>query len=545
MNRIDHNFIALGLALIVARPVAAIQILDIPGEEVSTSQATGTAPDKTKPVVVPVHANNWLAPKIEEQLSRDRTLIPMGKGAVFIPSYTEPRREPEVLLLDAVGKQVATGQTGERILLDSGDYTVRFGSGTTGQQITVPLRIQEGHTFVPDPQWAGMLVETLTPDGANIDGQYEVIRIEKWTNYGKGHGLKEERLQDTKTWLLPAGLYRISKPGEGFSSLRNYITVQLNPGELHKIEIIFDKIGGDFISGGTKTLTAKAKVDSNWTYGVRAGGNVNLTRETREGGIRKEAMQVSSDARLQVLYDNVRYLGTTEILLQDNFSKDKGQPFSVTSDIAHARTNWVRRLNSWMGPYVRGSVESHLFPRSAERDTIYIIRPHTAPTNPDSIFYDTTLTPGSKDLDVSPILDPMNFQEGLGVNIEFVSRYYLEANTQIGLAGRQNISFDSYVAKNDSLFIRGKSTYEIGVENTFNATMRLGAQATMDLRMVMFAPNANVTNIRLDDLTLDVRTFLSRNLEIGYIYQVKEILEKVKNRYPSSHNLSLRLSFNF
>ena len=51
--------------------------------------------------------------------------------------------------------------------------------------------------------------------------------------------------------------------------------------------------------------------------------------------------------------------------------------------------------------------------------------------------------------------------------------------------------------------------------------------------------------MRLQDLTADFRFFLSRNIEIGYLYQVKESVEQTKNRFPSSHNLSLRLSFNY
>jgi hypothetical protein len=532
--------------MMASLPVKAAQIGDLPGEEVSGTpeiNLSSSQPLKTK--TPSIRPNTWLAPAVEEQLSRDRILIPMGKGAVFIPSFTEPRREPEVTLFNARGRQVQNGQTGERIVLDSGTYTLRFGSGTSGQQFSSTVDISEGHTIIKDPDWSGLIVETLLPNGIFIEGQYEVIRMSNWVNFGKGRGLKEERLQDLKTWIVPAGIYRISKPGEGFNSLRNYITVQLNPGELHKLELIFDKDGGDIISGGTKTLTPRAKIGSNWTYGVRAGGNVNLSRLNEESGSRKEATQVTSDIRLQLLFDNVRYLGSSELLLQDNFNKMKGQPFSAPSDIANFRTNWVRRMNSWLGAYVRGSIESHVFPRSAGHDTVYIIQSHTAPGNPDSTYLDTTLTPGSIDLDVNPFLDPMNFGEGFGLNIEFLSRYYLEASTQIGLAGRQYLAFDSYVANNDSSYTRARSKYEIGIENTLNATLRLGSQATLDFRTIIFAPNANLNNLRLDDLSADFRFFVSRNIEVGYIFLIKASQAKAKNHYPSTHNLSLRLSFNF
>jgi hypothetical protein len=151
------------------------------------------------------------------------------------------------------------------------------------------------------------------------------------------------------------------------------------------------------------------------------------------------------------------------------------------------------------------------------------------------------------DFVAEPALDPVNFREGVGVNVELASKYWLEANTQIGLAARQTLVDYSYLANSKGEFERAKSTYEIGAEGTLNGTLRLGSDMTLDLRLELFAPNANISlsRLRLDDLTADFRFFLTRNLEIGYLYQVKESAEKTRNRFPSSHNISLRLSFNY
>jgi hypothetical protein len=523
-------------------PVRAVQIGGLPGEDISAVELEKSESNATIEVKPQMAATNWLAPQVEEQLSRDRTLIPLGKGAVFVPTYTEPRREPEVSVLNARGHLVKTGQTGERILLDSGTYSLRFGSGTSIQQISVRAGVQENHTTAIPPAWGGMLIETLNADGGYIDGQYEVVRMEKWINFGKGHGLKQERLQDIKTWILPPGLYRISKPGEGFNSLRNYITVQINPGELSQIELVYDKdVGGDIISGGSKSLDTRVKVGSYWTYGLRAGGNLNLSRVTSDADVRTEATQVSSDLRVRALFDNVRYLGTTELLLQDNFSKENGRPFSVTSDIAEFRTTWIRRLNPWLGPYIRGTADTHFFNRSAATDTIFIA--HTVDSLGTPVTRLTRDT--NRDFLIAPAFDPLNFKEGVGVNVELLSKYYLEATTQVGIAAHQTLVEASYTNTADSTYSRNVSIYEIGAEGTLNTTLRLGSQVTLDLRLEMFAPNGQPSRLRLDDLTADFRFFLSRNLEVGYLYQVKEALTAAKNRFPSSHNLSLRLSFNY
>jgi hypothetical protein len=527
--------------LLSALPVSAVQLGDLPGEDV-TSGEVRKAEERARAEAPARRNNNWLAVPVEEQLARERTLIPMGKGAIFVPSYTEPRREPEVTVYTLGGRLVKNGSTGQRILVDSGLYTVRLGSGTTAQQISADVRVEEGHTTVVPPEWSGLLAETLTPDGSYLESQYEVIRVDKGTNYGKGRGLPEERLQDIRAWLLPPGLYRISKPGEGFNSLRNYITVQLNPGELTQIELIFDKASGDLIAGGVKALNARVKVGSNWTLGIRAGGNVNLSRVTDETAARKEAALVSDDLRMRLQYDDALYLGTTELFLQDNFSKERHRRLSVTSDIAELRTTWIRRLLPWLGPYVRTILSTHLFDNKPTADSVQMVV-GSRDSSGVQVPVISKIEGGS--LVIQPSFDPLNLQEGAGVNTELVSKYYLEANSQLGIAAIQNLVDYSYVTNSSNQYLRTFSSYEIGVEGNLYGTLRLGSDMTLDLRLELFAPNSNLYRLRLQDLTADFRFFLSRNIEIGYLYQVKEVTVPSKERFPSSHNLSLRLSFNY
>jgi hypothetical protein len=268
---------------------------------------------------------------------------------------------------------------------------------------------------------------------------------------------------------------------------------------------------------------------------------VNLTRITDASDVRKEAALVSDDLRLRLQFDNVLYLGTTELFLQDNFTKERGRPLSVTSDIAELRTTWIRRLLPWLGPYVRTILETHLFETQAEQDSIFVAYyADSSGTRVRRLALDT-----SGDFVTQPALDPLNFREGAGVNVELASKYWIEANTQVGLAARQTLAEQSYLANADGEFERAETIYEIGAEGTLNGTLRLGSDMTLDLRLELFMPDANPRLIRLEDLTADFRFFLTRNLEIGYLYQVKENAERSKNRFPSSHNLSLRLSFNY
>ncbi len=527
------------LALVLcASFLPAAPLEELPGEEVSGSERhiERSRGRILQEPVVPLRGSNWLAPSIEEQLTRDPTLIPLGKGALFLPSYSEPRREPEARILTTSGREIESGQTGSRILIDSGTYVVRYGSGTAGQQLSFTVNVAEGRATVVPPTWGGLIVETLNKDGEYLDAQYEIIRLSTGESYGKGYGLKEERLQDIKSWILPPGFYRLGRVGDNLGSLLNYITVQVNPGELSLVELVYDTRGEEILSGGIKALQTRQRVGRNWTLGIRAGGIVNVFSNEDETGSRKQGLIIATDLRTRLRYDNSLYFGLNEIFLQSDFLKNRNAPLVVSSDNLQLRSTWVRRLNQFVGPYVRGQMDTHFFPVKSQEDTVFIVSPEgdTLETLPDGGF------------EFKPPFYPLRFTEGVGVNLELLTRNAVEFSTQLGVAARQQIFGDSYLAtENPEVFQQSGDLFEIGVENIVNARIRLGSMFTADLRSELFAPEGNPGDIQLVDFTADLRLLLTRNLEVGYLYRLRESSSQVGGTYRQDHNLSARLSFNY
>ena len=78
--------------------------------------------------------STWASPSIEIQLQMDDVIVPVGKGAVFVPSMTDPDNEPVCGVLSK-GRIVQDSKTGHRILLAPGTYTVVYGSGTKEQMM--------------------------------------------------------------------------------------------------------------------------------------------------------------------------------------------------------------------------------------------------------------------------------------------------------------------------------------------------------------------------------------------------------------------------
>ncbi|MCD6025296.1 MAG: ABC-type uncharacterized transport system, auxiliary component [Fibrobacteria bacterium] len=529
---------ALAGACLGARPAGAALLEGLPGREVvptvPSPAASGPAPAAPDTQV----GVNWLSPPLHLQLSRDPALITIGKGAVFLPTYSESRREPEIVVLNRAGSVVATGQTGTRVLLDSGTYEVRFGSGSTNRRLRATVRVNEGHTTIVPPTWGGLIVETLNESGGYIDGEYDLVSMDQWINYGRGQGYEEERLQDIEVWILPPGLYRISRVGEGYNSLRNYITVQVNPGELHSVEAIFND-AGNLIAGGVKTLNTRKRAGQYWTYGLRAGGNAALTHQVDDLDETDRSALFSTDMRLRARYDREDFFGITEVFMQNSFLKQDEEPLEVTQDNLQLRSTWVRRLNSWVGPYVRGQVSTHLFPLEIYEDTVYIDE-----------GADTTLLLTGGSLERQRSFYPLNFAEGAGVNVDWLSAYAIELSTQTGLAARQEISKGGYEVVDADylgtyLLESGRTSYQVGAEGILTTKLRLSSQFTLDLRAEAFAENFKILDARLENLEADFRFFLTRNIEIGYLFQMQENTTEAPNRFPRTHSLSLRLSFNY
>jgi hypothetical protein len=532
--------LGLGSAWVSGRPLD-----ELPGEEILLHEPVES---RTPPAPVFDSATTtWLAPGIDEQMSRDQTLLTVSKGAVFIPTYTESRREPEVGIYSPSGKLVSKGHTGSRILLDSGAYEVRVGSGSQRQQMRFDVHIAEGHTEWVRPTWGGLLVETLTSEGEYFEGQYELIRLDRDAWFGRGRGYDEERLQDIKTWLLPPGIYRLGKVGDPANALRSYITVVVKAGELQTVELIYSSrtLSGEIIAGGHKSLTTRTKVGRNWKYGLRAGGNLAFVRNVDASDTRKESGQFASDIRLRARFDHPIYFGISELALRDNFLKNRGEALSVVTDEVQARTTWVRRLNAWVGPYVRGQVSTHLFPHHAAADTVQVVAVREDTSQANGVLIDTLRTDVTGSFRYEPSFFPMRLSEGLGVNLDLVNGAFLELTTQVGLAAHQKFSRKEYVARTSTEYYRSKSEATIGLESLVNARLRLFNFMTLDGRVELFAPDAQLDELQLSELELDLRISLSRFVELGYLFQMNELTQAAANRYPRSHNLSLRFNLNY
>ncbi len=545
---------------------------DLPGEEVtetesslkkSESQVTELSAPK------PPKKNKWQAPSINEQLARDKTLIGMGYGALFVPTMSEPRLEPEVIVYKGDDK-LTPGQPGERILLEEGSYLIRIGSGTLDQKMKYLVSIKEGKTTIVKPEWSGLVVEVLDENGDYKSHEYDLFSMNNSEPLGKGYGLEEERIKDLRTWILKPGLYKITKVGESFGSVKNYITVQLNPGELTVVELVYSE-EGELIAGGVKDVRARRQAGVNWKYGARIGGNVSLNNKIINFEETSRTVSALLDFKFRAKYDNTKYFGINELRTKNIFQWEKNEDVSSVTDEIRIRSSWVRRLNKYVGPYLSAKVESHFFPQyqaiASENDTAFIkdedgeylhyitqsITDGAMPRQDFIVEGDTITSLRGKNLEefeITPSIFPLLLGAGGGANFELITNYNFEFSTQLGLGVRQTYTRDqlSRVSETRNIWAPLPSKFEVGLENTINSRLRLGSRLTVDLQTELFFENGNPYAYKVEEFLTDVRFNITRYLELSYLFEMNDKLSETGRssplRFEYENGILLRISIN-
>jgi len=525
---------------------------DLPGIEITDSEIvleqSKRLVQKNASESVDVYKNKgWVAPSLEEQLNQDETFIGMGQGAIFVPRFSESRLEPEftVIKTDSLSKEYADrewiGKPGIRLVVPFGDYKVFMGSGVRDKQFTYDVKVEEGKTTLISPDWGGLVINTINEDGEFISESYEIFDVQNGESYGKGFGLTQERINDLKMWILRPQVYRISRSGENASSILNYITVQVNPGELTNVEIVFDEVTGRLVAGGVQKIRINKSKNSNWTYGLRIGGSMSYTTLLSLGDKTEQKSSIWNalgDLRLRALYAPPKIFWLTELYARENMQwlneEKQDAQWSIAQDLMQFQSSVVYRFLEWIGPYTRLNVKTHIFPE------YYWLE------DEESLKVD------SERIRLSSPFDPLLIGEGVGLNLRPIVSNSVDLSAQTGFAMRQVIRRKLLIPSKtkDDFTIATSNSYEYGWENSLSIRLSLTRFVTLDLIGEIFFPNAKIGDYQIEELSADLRIAITRFLELSYQHQLYDRISVSKEdtaseRFESLNTVQLRLYVNF
>ena len=381
-------------------------------------------------------SHTWLAPPRHGQLERDPTLIPKGKGLLFVPMMTSALNEPSFRVFRD-NKLIREAFPGTGVVLAPGSYKVLIGSGTDTQMMSRNVPVEAGMTTLLKPFWSGLVINVIDERRTPIDESYEVYRDNPQDSYGVGFGVEEERGEAVKTWLLPPGVYSVVRVGDNISTTRKF-SVRLEPGKLTQRNLVVDTSDDTFIGFYPPARHGRlAQVDdSRWKTSLQLSGSPRLSSSQNTTGADRSVLSLSAEIIGSSVYNSDRHYANLRLDFEEGFTRQEGDDFRKSVDEFEVRATYIYRLSKRIGPYLRGVFNTRLF---AEEE-------HFDPPRNLLVRDGDQSDPraGISDFTLSPPFSPLELRQGIGINSQVISSFPLNLDMRVGFGALQRYVTDTY-----------------------------------------------------------------------------------------------------
>jgi hypothetical protein len=490
----------------------------------------------------------WLQPPPEDQLAEDDTVIPVGKGAVFVPSLTTPSAEPPVILVSP--DDVQDISTGERVIVDPGEYTVIVSPGSPSQGIGQSIEVREGETTLVPVVWGALRIDVTDDRRVPFRGQYDLIAAKNRETIGTGFGADTLQGEQLFTWLLEPGLYRIVRPGANYRQLRNYATVYVPEAGLVRYRLVIDQQSGDFEGAGMLLpgeFGAGMQRDRRWVQTLVVGADGSLVQSSNLVGVQNQTV-LSGNVFIdhQIGYHNNDHHFTALIQAEQGATSIRPQgsnplPVLKTRDRLRGDLLYNYFVRENFGPYVRVGAESRMFRTAvlSTQDTTYRIDRLDGST-------DVTALAANETLRIADAWAPTIIREGAGLNYRAVNSRWVTFNLRVGAGLRQNLFRNAFLLDDDRNtdaieYTEVASFFQEGVEATIVLTARLPGWAVYATDLELFSDVQTFTRPSLEwRNTVTVR--LTRLMSLNYFANVN-FLPQVVDNVQFEHSVVLRATW--
>ena len=502
--------------------------------------STGTAAD----------TSGWWLPDASTQLEMEATLIPVGKGAIFVPAMTDPSREPPYQVLSG-NKVVARSPTGKRTALDPGHYRVLVGSGVQSQMTGHEVEVEDGHCTLVEADWGGLVIRVVDAHGMQFRGSYEVFSLTTGEHFGLGIGADESRGEGLRTWLLPAGQYLIVRPGESARPRTNFLTLRLTPGENVAFTVVQQVEDGGFLGGGAVGWGEGHTTFRNWRLGLLVGGDFMWNRLDHPVG--KEsgyALSFNGFVDWVMRYLHPRHFIYFRTQLNEGQSSQFNESLLKSVDEFQIDVSYTFRLLPWFGPYVRAGLDTNLFPGEARIEEPYreiVILDH------DGLELERKAY--AKRLRLSDSFDPLVLKEGCGLSFDVNPGLIGDLQWRVGFGARQQwvrsllreAAPDQETAVDCTeahCFERLQTSHLVGVESTLLGSLRLGRWLMLDTELDGLVPMLSEdTDLPIINWKNTLSLRLSSFASLSYVVRM-DYDTRLSSSVQTEQRVLLRFAFN-
>lgn len=386
--------------------------------------------------------NTWTAPPAMAQLSRDPTLIPKGKGLLFVPAMSVPLGNEPSYFIRQNGRSITSATPGRGVLLDPGEYEVLIGSGTISQLMRKTAHVLEGHSTMIKPDWAALVIDVIDKSRTSVNESYELLDADDGETYGVGFGIEEERGERVRTWLLKPGTYHVVRVGESVTTIRKF-SVLLSRTSLTQRNLVVDSgpgSSGDFIGFYPRPVLQTSRAErtaSSVTSQTELSGSLQLNTSQRTATDDQTSVNLAVQMFNRTRYNTDRDFASIRVILEQGASKVEGEDLNKSVDRAEIRVTYIYRLSERIGPYLRGVVNSNVFPSDTRfktpRDLIRLRQDGTIDT-----------LRGITEFTTAPSLSPVRLREGFGINSQVIRSFGLNIDLRLGIGARQDLRSDFF-----------------------------------------------------------------------------------------------------
>jgi hypothetical protein len=502
---------------------------------------------------VPARAEDpfaWTEPTPEAQLAADRTEIPLGKGALFVPTITGSLNEPPVILVEGTRGEVTDVPTGERVLVDPGSYVVIVSSGSPMQGVGTSVDVKEGETTVVPVTWGALRIEVTDDRRVPHRGSYELIRAESREPYGTGFGADTLQGESLMTWLLPPGVYRIVRPGSNYRALRDFATVYVPESGFVRYRLVLDPDTGEFQGSGVllpDEFGSPNDQATRWFSSLVVGAVGSLAQQQNVIGVNNQLTAAGSlfvDGQLS--YNLGRHRVTTLMQVEAGASQITPQesdalPLVKTRDRLRLDGLYTFYAKPWLGPYARVTGESQAFSTD-----VLVTEDTTLQREFSNGSVQSEFVPANETFFVANPWEPSLFRQGTGMNARFVNNRWFTLNLRLGLGLRQNLYGGAWVIEDlprtpEIEYRQVDSFNQEGVESTIIATARLPGWVVYATDVELFADFQELEKPSIEwRNTLTLR--ITRNLSLNY-YLNLERAPQVVDTLQFEQSVLLRASW--
>jgi len=487
------------------------------------------------------HPETWERPASRVQADQDPTLLPVGKGALFVPAMTDPRREPPYLVYRD-GDLVASQAMGRKTILAPGVYEVRIGSGTLEDRFRRRVLVQEGRTTVVPATWSGLSVQVVDETSEPFRGTYELIRLPDRHDLGLGLGADVERGEEVRTWILRPGTYLILKTGESYQARRDFFTVRLLPGELHRISLVMDRQTGALLGAGEVALAEPQTAWRDWHVSLLVGADGEFNRRSDLVGFPSGyGFTLGGFLDFLAWYRPEKHYLYGRLKVEEKQVKVPGQAFQKDQDEMKLDLLYVYRILPWLGPYIRGGARTAVLPgylNLSDPTEVIEVDPAGLPIG--------TFGVREGRFRLSNPFAPVEVKGGVGVSVLLLYSYLLDANFRVGFGGR--VLFNRGLLNPIGLdehgryqVLRRSNAYQYGLETTFVASITLSRYLLATTEFDLLEPIQDPHNPALtweNNVSLRLISFISLNYVFRMIHDVERL-----NRLQTEHRVLLRFTW--